>query len=484
MLEYRPCLRLAYFLLSCAIYLLALFLFPQTVLTVRDEANYLGAARFMLEHRSLNFELSAASGDGLIPWFEEHNGHKAPLHPLGLSFLVLPFLALFGMKGAYFFQLLLFLLGGHFFRKILERRNIPASFQLLYLFFPPFILYGRFFLADMPSAVFLLGALNFLDRNNASSGPALMGIACLGAAFIVKPVNALFIAPLALLFLVRTFRERRFLPIVLFMATGALFFCLQLFINHATTGRLFEFSYRTGAMFDWENVRENAPFYLLALCACYPAMLAGLGSFFRKQEWFLLATFANGLLFYSFFSYIDYDANPLLSLVRGQRFLLPYNALLLIGYAALLARIGPFVRFFTRFHGLFLAVGLAAVLLVAAAHDGFAAGNRTMRDWVYSHIREGDDAAIVYNIDSSEFIHGLYGKRNYRIIRSGDEFTAAFAEVMGKYKRILIVETNHVFRKGPSYIAPLLKGPLPAGYRIDAQVDHPPYRMLCLVRSD
>ena len=110
---------------------------------------------------------------------------------------------------------------------------------------------------------------------------------------------------------------------------------------------------------------------------------------------------------------------------RGQRYLLPYDAILLLGYAALLNR----WRFFD---GLFRRLFVPLILLACLAYLGlgmklhkFASDNRTMLDWIYSHVREDDDAVIIYNTDSAEFIHGLYGKRNYRMIFSGEEFEAA-----------------------------------------------------------
>jgi len=480
MFEYKSRHLPVYAALLLAALLLGFFLFPQKVMTLRDEANYLGVAGFLLEHHSLDFSKSLERHDGLIPWFADHNGRKVPLHPLGLSFLSLPFLALLGMKGAYLLQLLLFFLGGFFFERLLARRGLPSAYLLLYFLFPPFILYSRFFLADMPSVTCCLGALYFLHRKEIRPGTAFGGMVCLGMAFVIKPVNALFIAPLALWALSKTVPARTWASLAVLTITGAGFVGLQLALNHAFTGHALEFSYQTGAMFGPENIRESAPFYLLALGLCYPAMLAGLWPLLRNREGFLLAAFGCGFLFYSFFSYIDYDANPLLSLVRGQRYLLPYDAILLLGYAALLNR----WRFFD---GLFRRLFVPLILLACLAYLGlgmklhkFASDNRTMLDWIYSHVREDDDAVIIYNTDSAEFIHGLYGKRNYRMIFSGEEFEAVYRDISGSYKRILISETNHPYRKGPHYLDPLLKSLDFGDYTVEAHLEKPPFNLLLL----
>jgi hypothetical protein len=431
-------------------------LFPPGALTVRDEANYLGVAQFLLETGSLRVTASVDRLDGLVPWFETKPGGTAPIHPLGLSFLIVPFVALFGWKGGYLFQVLCLVAGGWIFSKLLNRYGAPPWFALLFVLFPPFLLYSRVCMADLPSAVLCLLGILCLVRTEPSFGRYLAGGLVLGVAFLVRPSNAFFIGPLLAAALHASWRARRLLPALVLLGSSAACLALQLGLNVYYLGDPLTFSYSTEDMFSPAHFVPNLLFYLTALVTVFPLMLAALATGWRDGHRWEVVIVIGGLIFYCLYAYADRGGPPWIYLVRGQRFLLPYVAVLLLLYARALSRFAWVDRAGRALYLPLLVAGpLIGVALSAIAQERSLRDAEAARAWIYERTGDRPEDAIVYNVDSSEFVHGIFGPRRYYQMRSGAELDAVWSRAAARAERILVAETDHKFRQGPPYAAAL-----------------------------
>src|SRR5690606_15630004 len=127
------------------------------------------------------------------------------------------------------------------FARLLEREHLPAAYTVLYLLFPPLLLYSRFYMTDVPSAVLCLAALYALRVPDPEGDPvtrgfsdrrrAPLGMAALGFAFLARQTNAICIAPPALVALRRTARRRAWTLLLALVGMGAVFLLIQLGTN-------------------------------------------------------------------------------------------------------------------------------------------------------------------------------------------------------------------------------------------------------------
>jgi len=445
----NPETRLAFALFSLALLSLWVFL-PQTTLSVRDEANYLGVAQFFLSEEGLDVTQSAVENDGLVPWITRKHGRAIPQHPLGLSFLVLPFLALGGWKAAFVFSTLTFLVGGWFFLRLLEREGVPVHYGVLYFVFPPFLLYTRTFMADVPSMVLALIAVYYLRPDVPTARSALFGGLALGVALLIKSPNTIFVLPLAVSTVWRAGRAGSLLAAgtvaTLVLSAAA----AQVGLNVYFLDDPFSFSYDTSGSFRPAHAGTNLRFYLLAWTFVFPALWLGGWEMLRQRRRLEFGIVLSGILFYSVYTYIDRDASRWLGWIRGQRFLLPYAGLMLVYYAAFWSRKG--------FHSWVRRVSPGA-LLVALALYAFAAieqrerteGIHRAQQWVYGRTEPGD--AIIYNRDSCKFVHGIFGPRVYYRLDRGEQFKGVLAALPDSVEQVCVVETDHRYRKGIRYAA-------------------------------
>ena len=141
--------------------------------------------------------------DGLVPWVTVKNEHRIPQHPLGISFLAAPLAGVFGWRSCYVLGFVIWVAGAFLFARLLERERLPAVYTVLYLLFPPLLLYSRFYMTDVPSAVLCLAALYALRIPEPEGDPvargfsdrrrAVLGMSALGFAFLYIPILLLVI---------------------------------------------------------------------------------------------------------------------------------------------------------------------------------------------------------------------------------------------------------------------------------------------------
>lgn len=301
----------------------------------------------------------------------------------------------------------------------------------------------------------------FSDRRRAT-----LGMAALGFAFLVRQTNAIFIAPLAFVALRQAARRRDWNLLLALVGMGAVFLAIQLGINLYYLGTVFGSSYDLARLYDenpgtlpprfsLQNVARNLPFYVACLLAVYPLLLLALGRAWRERRFVESICVTAGIAFYAAYHFTDRDANPILSLVRGQRFLLPYSAILLLFYAKMLHERRFFRRLLTRAPAVYAVLAVAGIWAAAYAQTRFTSDSVAAQEWAYAHTTGAENELILENVDSSEFLHGAFARRNYRMIRSGSQFEEAFDRAAPSFDRILVVETEHRYRRGARFAQPL-----------------------------
>ena len=471
--------------IACAGLIAMFIFFPQRAFTVRDESNYVGVALALAKEKSLDV-VDPESLDGLVPWVTIKNGHRIPQHPLGISFLAAPLAGVFGWKSCYVLGFGIWLIGAYLFARLLERERLPAAYTVLYLLFPPLLLYSRFYMTDVPSAVLCLAALYALRIPEPEGDPvtrgfsdrrrAVLGMSALGLAFLVRQTNAIFIAPLAFVALRQAIRRRERGLAIALIAMGAVFLGIHLALNDYYLGTAFASSYdlaRVGdegsglpPRFSLQNAAHNLPFYLVSLLTVYPLLLFALGRAWRERRFVESICVTGGIAFYAVYHFTDRDANPLLSLVRGQRFLLPYSAILLLFYAKMLHERRFFRLLITRAPVVYVILAVAGIFGAAYAQTRFTRESVAAQKWAYEHTDGADTELILENVDSAEFLHGAFAPRNYRMIRSGSQFEEAFDRAAPSFERILVVETDHRYRRGERFAQPLAEAGGRGGFEV------------------
>src|SRR3989338_3473799 len=134
------------FLIYIAIFIfIVLFVyFYPPIYTIQDEADY--------------FDFAYRLKEGTI-YFEPLTSHKiifngtnyVNMYPPGMAVLLLPF-TFIHWKAIFLLNPLLHLIAFVFFYKTLKLLEINEKLSLLYLFFPPFVLYARTLVADAACA--------------------------------------------------------------------------------------------------------------------------------------------------------------------------------------------------------------------------------------------------------------------------------------------------------------------------------------------
>ncbi|MCA9730231.1 MAG: hypothetical protein KC729_21280, partial [Candidatus Eisenbacteria bacterium] len=119
-----------------------------------------------------------------------------------------------------------------------------------------------------------------------------------------------------------------------------------------------------------------------------------------------------------------------------------------------------------------LALSLVGTVVVAQAQARFSGDSVAARRWVYEKTQRGaTDEAILYNVDSCEFINGVFGERRYYRMRSGKEFEETLARAAAQSNRIVVAETDHRYRRGPHYARPLIEAGRWGSFRVVASED-------------
>ncbi len=256
-------------------------------------------------------------------------GHLVSKYPPGNSVLLLPFTVL-SWQGVFLRGLLLTGLCLLLFTMLLNFYKLPRMYALLFLFFPPIVLFTRTIMSDLPAMLMALtGLYFFVTKRNMWAGVFT------GLGVYMRYPLALLIIAFALVLLAR--REIR---TFLFFCLSALLSLVPLLGYHIFVfGNIMGPASQYGADLGFRVYWGTLGGYALSLIILYPLMLIAPFVYRGKDKGIFISALVIYFLFHAFQSYIDSSADFVQWLVMSQRYLLPIVPFLLVPYAALLDRI-------------------------------------------------------------------------------------------------------------------------------------------------
>jgi 4-amino-4-deoxy-L-arabinose transferase-like glycosyltransferase len=256
-------------------------------------------------------------------------GHTISKYPPGNSLLMLPFTVpgwrIVFLRGWFLTGLCLLL-----FTMLLAFYRIPRMYALLFLFFPPVVLFSRTIMSDLPAMLLALAGLYFfVTKRNVWAGVFT------GLGVYVRYPLALLVIAFALVLLARK-ETKNLLTYCVSASLGLvplLGYHICVFGN--ILGPAFQYGTDLGFSVQWGTLGG----YALSLIILYPAMPAAPFLYRGKDKGLFISAVVIYFLFHAFQSYIDTSNNFMQWLVMSQRYMLPIIPFMLVPYAAALDRI-------------------------------------------------------------------------------------------------------------------------------------------------
>lgn len=405
--------RLSRLLAGCGIlFLIALyFFFYPPLFAFRDESDYLAMA-YVFRHGTAWID---AAGIPVRSVVQAAAGHLASDYAPGMPLLLLPW-TFCGWKAVFLCNFFFHAAGGWIFWKLLNRFGSRDPFWvLLYLFYPPFLLFSRTIMADIPASVlFLAGCLAYC-----TSGKFFWAGVSWGAAAALKETQVVFILP----FLAGAlFRSRKdFAQILL----GLLPFAAALAVYNAEVfGRFWHAGYANTMKdidyFSPAYFPARFRHYLSNLMFVYPLMAAA--PFFcrkiRRPEIWISAS--AGIVFFSFYFYYDRFAWGLATDIFGARFLFPAASFLIAAYALCLEAWNEKLPE-TVWNA--VKIVLAAALMICGffvfkLHQAELQKQADMKALIYGRTEE--NSVLLYDGNTAELIQNVWGARDYHEVPKED----------------------------------------------------------------
>src|SRR6185369_17084391 len=128
-----------HFLIAVILILVSFFVFYPSFYTTTDEHDYIENSYLIGQGRLVKEDSQCF--DGATCGYFNGTGYISKYN-LGLSFLLLPFVAI-DWRLSFLISILVFMVGLYIFKRLLQRRSIRAEFVYLYAFFPVFVYYSR-----------------------------------------------------------------------------------------------------------------------------------------------------------------------------------------------------------------------------------------------------------------------------------------------------------------------------------------------------
>ena len=391
-------------------------------IAAQDEASYLAGA-YILRHGTVFADVAQVP----LLWSVPHAGHTALLYPPGQSALLAPF-TFGGWRLAFTANLLAHLTGFLLFSILLKQLGIRRAWALLYLFFPPLVLYSRTLMSDVPSAALIVAVL--LVWLWGPWGRALAG-ALLGASLFLRYANLLtfiFLALAAGLGDLAALRRRtgggwqifRLPPLVAgFLPLCALFVVYNLVVyGHPTTP-----GYASVGQFGLRHLPGHLAVYGTVLMLIYPLMLlAPLVYRGRLQVEVLVVSYGVLLAQSAYYFLNTYGSLPERAFV-GSRLLFPAVPLFLVAYAQGLDRVVD--RTYSRLKsvvpvvaGGLLLLGILATLFVSNLHQQRLQQAAQARAVIE---RTAPRPALhLINGETAKFLNPAWGNRQYQVLIGQD----------------------------------------------------------------
>jgi hypothetical protein len=359
-----------------------------------DEAGYMGMTYTLkkgtiyADQANLKFPQSFFNGE-----------HVVFKHPFGWPLFLIPFTPLNGnlmFLGTLFY----FVLGYIFFLKILKLFEAPDYYGFLYLFYPPFVIYSRTIMSDLPSGVFMLISFYFLLKEKRFHY-FLAGFLT-GISVSMRYPNIFFF----LVFSISLFmKDRKGFTLYLLGALpwGIFIILYNYYSYHTFSGDLAHTGFFTRKVF------LNYFFhYLLSLFLIYPFL--PLAPHFSKKalRYETTAVLFIFVVFYSFWYFYQMRDNFVETLIMGPRFIIPVMFLLIPYYPFLCERIfsASIKNLRTFLKILFPFIFIIAGSGISLKHQKFTIRQKAVRDFIIENTPEGEDLVLLSH--TSELLQSFW----------------------------------------------------------------------------
>lgn len=398
-------------------------------IAVQDEASYLAGA-YILRHATFFADVAQVP----LLWGIPHAGHTAPLYPPGQSALLALF-TLGGWRLAFAANLLAHLSGFFLFGVLLTRLGIRRVWALLYLFFPPLVLYSRTLMSDVPSAALTVAVL--LAWLRGPRGRLLAG-ALLGAGLFLRYANILTFIFLALaaglgdLAALRRSTCRRWQSFQLpWLVAGFLPLCgVFVAYNLAVYGHPATPGYASADLFGLRYLPKGLAVYGAVLLLIYPLMLFAPLTYRGRLRIEVLVISYGVLLAQSAYYFLNTHGGLAERAFVSSRLLFPAVPLFLVAYAQGLDRIVDRARGRIRttvpvVAGGLLLLGTLGTLLICDRHQQRLQHAKQARATIE---RTAPRTALhLINGETAKFLSPAWGNRQYRVL-GGRDLSAALPQ--------------------------------------------------------
>ena len=352
------------------------------------------------------FAQGKMSGEGLdmnLYRFMSLGGRLVGVHDPGMGWLLAPF-TVFGPRGLFAFNMLLYLAGFVVFYLLLRRIGVHPAFSLLYLLHPTLWYHSRTIVNDFPSGVlFLIGLYCFVI-----GGRALMASGFFwGLALFVRPAAGIFVGAFLLVWFVQTLlskpADRQSGPgypglwkKVGMLAIGAIppLFLYNVLVLHSLTGILPGRYPYAGPMWSLAHVPLRLLRYGIVLNVFYPLMLIVFFLYRGRLRWPLTGALIGTLAFYSLCYFYGYEESilvkPLDALVKGLRYFEGILPVMVLTYAWVLHRLaGRFGKPFWALYAAGVCLLCVAVLAITVVHQRHMDQSAYFRDQLFGNTPKG-----------------------------------------------------------------------------------------------
>lgn len=386
-------------------------LYPVAI-SVKDESLYLSQV-YILRAGTIFADVAHISiWDGVY-----HAGHVVGLYPPGVAALLLP-ATLVDWRSIFAVTLGLHVLGFILFGKLLSDLGIRRQWSILYLLFPPLVLFSRTVMSEVSSATFVTLAFVLYVRGPRArfgAGVTLGLVLFLRYANLI-PVFLLLSTAVAVALVARLRRSSAARPAIAPLLVGfAIPFALFLTFNYFAFGAPLGNGYG-GSLFSLNNALANFSFYARDLLLVYPLMLVAPLLYRGILRWEVLAVTFGTLLIMSTYFYVDNVHDFTENLLVGARLLLPTAPLWMVAYAgALDSLVVRSQRVLVPVLAAVAIVGLVGTLGVSVTHQRHLEQARAVRQLIYEHTSATQNFLI--DDESAKFITPAWGARNFQFIR-------------------------------------------------------------------
>lgn len=248
-------------LLVClALYLASFALFYPRVATNTDEAMYLRQTRLLLEGHSTVINVDPLTGEEVVV--------TPSTYAVGTAYLMAPFVALAGWRGAFVLPCLSLLLAVLFTGRWLQDEKRSPIFALILLGFPSALVMGRVAMSDVPSmALVSLGLWLFWRGLDRGPGWWLASGLVAGASMAVRLTNPAMFIPLFAGAVLR--RETRCWALVVggLVGLGIRMLAMDFYFGDALYERV---GYDLASYLAPATVHERLPMFALGLLVFVP----------------------------------------------------------------------------------------------------------------------------------------------------------------------------------------------------------------------